>query len=273
MTAIGASVAVVVVLVVLIVVKVTTGSKTASSVRTPVSDTALSRLAGVPVASMVSASRASTIGPPRSLPPGTPALTSGGKPEVFYLGAEYCPYCAAERWPVVLALAKFGTFSNLASTESSSTDVNPNTPSFSFFGSTYASQYLTFTAVETHDRVGKKLQTPTADQNGLITTYDAPPYTNGQAGSIPFIDLGGRYVIAGTEYDGSALSNVDFDLAVGDVTSGTSATSKAAQGVAAHLIGVICSLTGDQPASVCSAIPPSLKTGGTSSATQGSSPG
>ena len=25
-------------------------------------------------------------------------LTSGGKPEVLYIGAQYCPYCAAERW-------------------------------------------------------------------------------------------------------------------------------------------------------------------------------
>jgi thiol-disulfide isomerase/thioredoxin len=273
MTAIGSSAAVVIVLVVLIVVKVTSGSKTASSIRHPVSGAALSRLASVPVASMVSASSASTVGPPRSLPPGTPALTSHGKPEVFYLGAEYCPYCAAERWPLVMALAKFGTFSNLVSTESSSTDVNPNTPSFSFFGSSYVSPYLTFTAVETHDRAGKTLQAPTADQNQLITTYDAPPYTNGQAGSIPFIDLGGRYVVTGTEYDGSSLSNVDFDLAVGEVTAGTSATSRAVQGLAAHLVGAICSLTADQPASVCSAIPAALKTGGTSAGTQGSSPG
>jgi hypothetical protein len=32
---------------------------------------------------------------------------------MLYIGAEYCPYCAAERWPLVMALSKFGTFSNL----------------------------------------------------------------------------------------------------------------------------------------------------------------
>ena len=27
------------------------------------------------------------------------SLTLNGKPEILYMGAEYCPYCAAERWP------------------------------------------------------------------------------------------------------------------------------------------------------------------------------
>ena len=30
-----------------------------------------------------------------------PPLTSGGKPEILYMGAEYCPYCATERWAMV----------------------------------------------------------------------------------------------------------------------------------------------------------------------------
>ena len=50
-----------------------------------------------------------------------------GKPEIFYYGAEYCPYCAAERWPIIIALSRFGTFSGLTTTTSSSTDVYPNT--------------------------------------------------------------------------------------------------------------------------------------------------
>ena len=52
-----------------------------------------------------------------------PALSTDGKPEVLYIGAEYCPYCAAERWPMVLALSRFGTFHNLRLTHSASGDV------------------------------------------------------------------------------------------------------------------------------------------------------
>ena len=40
-------------------------------------------------------------------------LTADGKPLVLYVGAEYCPYCAAERCAMVQALSRFGTFSNL----------------------------------------------------------------------------------------------------------------------------------------------------------------
>ncbi|MGH3293687.1 MAG: DUF929 family protein, partial [Trebonia sp.] len=75
-------------------------------------------------------------------------LTSGGKPEVLYLGAEYCPYCASQRWAMVNALSRFGTFSGLTTTHSSSTDADPNTPTWTFYKSTYTSNYINFTSVE-----------------------------------------------------------------------------------------------------------------------------
>lgn len=34
---------------------------------------------------------------PERLPAGTPLLVSDGKPEIVYIGAEFCPYCASER--------------------------------------------------------------------------------------------------------------------------------------------------------------------------------
>ncbi len=91
------------------------------------------------------------------------ALTSGGKPEVLYLGGEYCPYCAAQRWAMVNALSRFGTFSGLTTTHSSSTDVDPNTPTWTFYKSTYTSNYLVFTPVEeyTNYRIGNTTNTNT----------------------------------------------------------------------------------------------------------------
>ena len=55
----------------------------------------------------------------------------GGKsPAMLYYGAEYCPYCAAERWAMTAALSRFGTWSELKITASSHTDVFPRpTPS------------------------------------------------------------------------------------------------------------------------------------------------
>ncbi len=71
-----------------------------------------------------------------------------GKPEVLYVGAEYCPFCAAERWALVVALSQFGSFTGLKETHSSSSDVYPDTPTLSFYGSTFASTDLDFTSVE-----------------------------------------------------------------------------------------------------------------------------
>ena len=48
-----------------------------------------------------------------------PPLTSGGKPVMLYMGAEYCPYCAAERWAIIIALSRFGTFTGVSATTSS----------------------------------------------------------------------------------------------------------------------------------------------------------
>ena len=39
-----------------------------------------------------------------------PPLTRNGKPEVLYIGAAFCPYCAADQWSIIVALSKFGTF-------------------------------------------------------------------------------------------------------------------------------------------------------------------
>ena len=82
------------------------------------------------------------------------ALTANGKPEMLYMGAEYCPYCAAERWAMIVALSRFGTFSGLATVHSAAAngagnaEPYPNTPTWTFVHATYTSKYLTFTPVE-----------------------------------------------------------------------------------------------------------------------------
>jgi thiol-disulfide isomerase/thioredoxin len=275
MLAWGASAVVVVLIAVLVLVKAATGSS-ASEVRTPVSAAALTSLENIPITSLVAAAESASTGTvslPTNLPTNVASVTSAGKPEILYIGAEYCPYCAAERWPLIMALSKFGTFSSLTGTRSSSTDANPDTPTFSFYGSTYSSPYLSFVAVEQQDRRGRPLQAPSAAETQLIDTYDTSPYTTGPTGAIPFIDLGGRYIVSGTEYDGSVLSGMSFESALAYMTTATTPTARAAQAVAAHLVGVMCTLTHNQPSAVCSAIPASLETGQAPSTNQGSTSG
>ena len=102
---------------------------------------------------------------------GSPAQLTGpnGHPELFYLGAEFCPYCAAERWSVVIALSRFGSFSNLRTTMSDSNpDDIPNTHTFTFYGSSYSSQYLDFAP----DRERGPQQQPPADADGRAAGAD-----------------------------------------------------------------------------------------------------
>jgi hypothetical protein len=59
---------------------------------------------------------------------GQPALTADGKPEVLYMGGEYCPFCAAERWALAAAVSRFGTLSGLSLIHSSPSDAYASTP-------------------------------------------------------------------------------------------------------------------------------------------------
>ncbi len=195
---------------------------------------------------------------PQTLPAGTPALTSNGLPEIGFVGAEYCPYCATERWPMVIALSRFGTFSNLGLTTSSATDVYPSTATFAFHGSTYSSKYLVFTPIEetTNQPDGAggyvKLDTPTAAQQALIGTYDAPPYVPASSkGSIPFIYFGGQYLITGSTYDPSVLQGKTQDEIASDLSNPSSDISKGAVGAANSITAAICTMTNNQPSSVC----------------------
>jgi thiol-disulfide isomerase/thioredoxin len=168
-----------------------------------------------------------------------------GHPEVFYLGAEYCPYCAAERWPMIIALSRFGTFSGLKTTSSSSSDVYPNTPTFTFHGATYTSQYVDFVSVETTDRDRNPLESPTSAQQALANQYDT-------SGSIPFVDVGNRYAFSGAMYLPDVLSGMSWQAVADSLAQPSSPQAKAILGSANLITAAVCKLTADQPATVCS---------------------
>jgi hypothetical protein len=190
-----------------------------------------------------------------------PPLTSGGKPEVLYLGAEFCPYCAAVRWPLIVALSRFGTFSGLRTTRSAITDgagqheLYPATPTWTFYGSRYTSPYLTFTPVELQTNIPDPhtggyttLQTLTAAQQELMTTYDP-------AGSVPFIDIGNAYIQMSTltPYGPQDLQNLTWSQIAAALHDPSTALAQSIDGSASYLIAAFCKLTGNQPASACTA--------------------
>jgi Domain of unknown function (DUF929) len=271
--AMGGSGFVVVIIIVFVAISLVGGGKKNSPTDTgtfAISPSVVAQVTAVPVSAMVkegvAESRAGGATPPQKLPPKNPELTSGagGLPEFLYMGGDYCPYCAAERWSLVMALSKFGTFSNLKGTSSSSTDVYPSTPTFSFYGSSFTSKYISFVGDEMYKNYGQNastgvwptLQAPTAQQEAIITEYDAPPYVqSSSAGGIPFLYIAGRFVEIGPQYVATNLTGDTFDTAAALQTAGTNTTSKEAEASAGYLVGDICAVTKDKPASVCSQLP------------------
>jgi hypothetical protein len=262
--AIGAVLVVVVVVAVMVIVKVT-GSSTGTS--TPGGGGATSSpapVAMVKAATSVPASVADAVGLPSSVSPprvlsGQPLLTVSGKPAVFYVGAEYCPYCAAERWAVVVALSRFGTFSGLRETHSSTTDVYPDTVTFSFYGSSYSSPYLVFDPTEMYTNQPasngsgyQTLQPLVGEAKTVFYKYDAPPYVPaGSQGAFPFVDIGNRVLVSGASYSPQVLQGLtDLQIAK-DLSNPTSPVTQAIAGTANYLTAAICAITSGKPASVC----------------------
>jgi hypothetical protein len=209
----------------------------------------------------------------QAIKPAAAPLTANGKPELLYMGAEYCPYCAAARWAMIVALSRFGTFSGLQTIHSAAAngagqaEPDPNTPTWTFANAKYTSQYLTFTPVELQTNIPDtstgtytNLQTPTKAQQALLTKYDAAPYIDSsQAGAIPFIDFGNKYVSIGTPYDPGVLAGLSWATIAADLHNPNSAVTQAVGGTANHITAAICKMTGNQPASACTATVQSLE--------------
>lgn len=262
----GSSILAVIVVVVLVVVFLP-GSKKAPSTGGAPTGAALTAIVNnttsVPAATLDKVGGGSVLQGAKTLIPikgGTP-LTENGKPEMLYMGAEYCPYCAAERWGMVVALSRFGTFSGLQTTHSSSTDVDPNTPTWTFVKAKFTSKYLSFSPVEMESNVPdpatqqyKPLQKPTAAQQALLSKYDAAPYVPQQdAGSIPFVDFGNKYMISGASYDGGVLGGKTWAQIAAALKNPSSPIAQGVDGTANYMTAAICKLTNNQPATACTA--------------------
>lgn len=185
----------------------------------------------------------------------TPVLKdSGGKPIVLYVGGEFCPYCAAERWSLVVALSRFGTFSDLKLSQSSSTDVYPDTRTFSFAGSHYTSQYITFQGVEVADRAQQPLETLTAEQQAVMAKYDAPPYTQSRGG-VPFTSVANQYLAANSGFSPRLIEGLSWEEIASRLSNPQDPATRGIVGNANYLTAAICQATDQQPASVCTVAP------------------
>jgi thiol-disulfide isomerase/thioredoxin len=224
----------------------TAGGKTAAAVQHD--------LATVPTATLDSVGKGATYPDAvQTIKTASTPLASGGKPEIVYVGAEYCPFCAAERWAIVTALSRFGTFSGLGLIHSSATDTDANTPTLTFLNAVYKSTYVVFSTTEAETVLEKPLQKMTPLDTQLMAKYDIPPYvqTTSEDGSYPFVDFGNKYVIDGASYDPTVLAGKSWTQIATALRDPSSPIATGADGAANLITAAICKLTGNQPASAC----------------------
>jgi hypothetical protein len=188
-----------------------------------------------------------------------PPLTADGKFEVLYVATEYCPYCVAENWALIVALSRFGTFSGLSTSRSPYFDDIPPVDGWTFYGSSYKSRYLAFVPVETYSNVLKSphadpasaksyraLQRLTAAQQADVSRYDRGRET-------PFFDFGGQATLTGSAVEPVVLAGESWSKIAADLRRPATPAGGAILAAAAMLTSELCQLTGDRPAAACPA--------------------
>ena len=264
----GAVGLVIVIIVVLVVVKATGGSGATSSshqeVR-PASASLVHKVTNVPtsVFDSVGADIPSEFaGVQPIVISGQPPLTLNGKaPSMMYYGAEYCPYCAAERWSMILALSRFGTFQGLDTTASGLQDGDYST--FSFRNTTYTSQYINFVPIEACTNVVdpnasgcngyKPLQTPTKEEAAVLAKYASSQFVPGNTNGIsfPYINVDNKVLFSGATYEPGGLTGQSQAEIASSLTDPSNPVTQAIVATSNYISAAICSATNQQPGSVC----------------------
>jgi Domain of unknown function (DUF929) len=172
---------------------------------------------------------------------------------VFFYGAEFAPYAAAERWPVVVALSRFGTFSALGLMQSSSSVAFSDTPSFTFWQSHYSSVWVDLQTVERYSSLNPTgvafmpLQKPTPRQAASVSVYDTSTMT------FPLLDIANHYVLVGSSFSPAVLGGLSQSQVAADLAIPASPVAQAILSSANEVTAAICTVTGQRPAAVCNA--------------------
>ncbi len=184
-------------------------------------------------------------------PSGVPLLTTSvfssasgspyvkdGKPIVVYIGGEFCPYCAVERWTIIIALSRFGNFTNLHYMTSADDDGDYST--FTFTGSSYSSNYVVFQPFEMYNRSRAVVLTPPSNY-----TSENPN------GGIPFVNVGNSYLLTGSIIPNPGiLGSMNWTQIITGIKGNGTLGTQIKEGANA-ITTLICKVTDNKPGSVC----------------------
>lgn len=188
---------------------------------------------------------------PPTLLRGQPVTTVDGKPLVLFVGAEFSTFAAAERWPLIIALSRFGAFHDLHDLQSAPNSVFSDVPSFSFVGATYTSPYVTFEGVETYssttnpEGVFLPLESLTPTQSALLARAHA------SGGTLPFVDIAGQMVATTSGFSPAILVAQSQQAIAASTTTPQLPLGQSLLMAANQLTVGICQATGERPERVC----------------------
>ncbi len=173
------------------------------------------------------------------------SLTVKSKRATFlFMSALFCPYCAAERWAIVEALRRFGSWNGLRpATSTGGIDGFVALPTYDFFHASYKSPFLRFTHTDVADAAGRPLQHLSVAETHAVNRYDP-------GGGIPFLLIDGAFVQLDSGYSPGLLSGKTF-AQVQDAIRHRTALGRTIVHEANVLSALICVGDGEQPAKVC----------------------
>lgn len=171
-----------------------------------------------------------------------------GKVRILFVGAEFCPFCAAERWPIVEALSQFGTFNGLKETTSASfNEPFLDLPTYNFMGAKYDSSFVKFDHKETADRNFRPLESLTSEEESLFNAYNP-------RGSIPFLFIAGQngvFVQVGAGYSPGTIRGLTFSQIKSELNNPDAKTTQSITREANIITALICYNNNNKPANVC----------------------
>lgn len=171
---------------------------------------------------------------------------------ITFVGAGFCPYCAAMRWPLVLAMMRFGHFDNLALSKSGAHDTDPDTATFSFRRARfYANDSdLDFRSLEVMDRQHRLEQRPLPAERQELLRLDRHPYTR-FPDAIPVLLIGDRLVQVGSPVPPALFKGKGWNQVVASLASGHGPLWRSVMTETNRLTQAICGITHNQPTQVC----------------------
>ncbi|PIY79856.1 MAG: hypothetical protein COY81_00480 [Candidatus Pacebacteria bacterium CG_4_10_14_0_8_um_filter_43_12] len=170
------------------------------------------------------------------------------KPYFLYVGAQFCPFCAAERWSIVQALSNFGTWSGLGPDTSAVEEAGfSRISTYNFVNAKYESQYISYAHKETADRNGQPIpgQELADFEKKWFNQYDP-------RGGVPFLFLNGQYVQLSSGYSPSLIQGKTYEQVKADIENNTNAPHVTAINREADIItAYLCKATNNKPENVC----------------------